>query len=99
VGLREFALEHIFAMLLLLACAVGIYLGLNFSVLVLLALSFLGAVAFTLSCWSGTGFSDGFRDVLVPVFSAQAGYMLGLTARDTYGHLLTRLNIAQSKRI
>ena len=86
-------------MVVLLACGVGIYLGLNFSVLVLLALSFLEAAAFSLSVWSGTGFSDGFRDVLVPLFSAQAGYMLGLTARDTYGHLLTRLNIGQSKRI
>jgi len=86
-------------MLLLLACGVGIYLGLNFSVLVLLALSFLEAGAFTLSVWSGTGFFDAFRDLLLPLFSAQAGYMLGLTARDTYGHLLTRLNIGQSKRI
>jgi hypothetical protein len=86
-------------MLVLLACSVGIYLGLNFSVMVLLALSFLGAGAFGLSFWSGSGFSDGFRDVLVPLISAQAGYMLGLTARDTYGHLLTRLNIGQSKRI
>jgi hypothetical protein len=86
-------------MLVLLACSVGIYLGLNFSVMVLLVLSFLGAGAFGLSFWSGTGSSDGFRDVLVPLFSAQAGYMLGLTARDTYGHLLTRLNIGQSKRI
>jgi hypothetical protein len=86
-------------MVLLLACGVGIYLGLNFSVLVLLPLCFLGASASILSFWSGTGVSDGFRDVLVPLFSAQAGYMLGLTARDTYGHLLTRLNIGQSKRI
>jgi hypothetical protein len=86
-------------MVVLLACGVGIYLGLNFSVLVLLSLSFLGAGAFILSFWSGTGFSDGFRDVLFPLFLAQAGYMLGLTARDTYGHLLTRLNIGQSKRI
>ena len=86
-------------MLLLLACGVGIYLGLNFSVLVLLSLSFLGAGAFGLSFWSGSGFSDGFRDVAVPLISVQAGYMLGLTARDTYGHLLTRLNIGQSKRI
>jgi hypothetical protein len=86
-------------MLVLLACSVGIYLGLNFSVMVLLALSFLGAGTFGLSFWSGSGFSDGFRDVLVPLISAQAGYMLGLTARDTYGHLLTRLNIGQSKRI
>jgi hypothetical protein len=86
-------------MLLLLACGVGIYLGLNFSVLVLLVLSFLGTGAFTLSFWSGTGSFDAFRDVFLPLFSAQAGYMLGLTARDTYGHLLTWLNIGQSKRI
>ncbi len=86
-------------MLLLVACGVGIYLGLNFSVLVLLPLSFFGVGAFILSFSSGSGFSEGFRDVLVPLFSAQAGYMLGLTARDTYGHLLARLNIAQSKRI
>ena len=86
-------------MLVLLACGVGIYLGLNFSVLVLLALSFLGAGAFSLAFWSGTDFFDAFRDAFLPLFLAQAGYMLGLTARDVYGHLLTRLNIGQSKRI
>jgi hypothetical protein len=33
------------------------------------------------------------------MISVQAGYMLGLTARESYGQLRARLNIGLSKRI
>ena len=87
-------------MLPLLTCGAGIYLGLNFNVLVLLPLSFAGAGALIFASWSsGQGLYESFGVVLFPLISVQAGYMLGLTARDAYGHLLARLNLAQSKRI
>jgi hypothetical protein len=86
-------------MLLLLACGIGIYLGLNFGVLVLLPLSFIGAGIFLVSFYSGSELSDAFGGVLLPLFSTQVAYMLGLTARSTFGQVLRRLNVVQSSRI
>jgi nitric oxide reductase large subunit len=87
-------------MLPLLACGVGVYLGLHFNILVLLPFSVLGAGAFVFSSWtSGQSFFDSASVLLFPIISVQAGYMLGLTARETYGQLLARLNIGQSKQI
>jgi len=87
-------------MLSLLACGVGVFLGLNFNILVLLPFSLLGAGAFIVSSWaSGQNLFDIAVFVMFPMISLQAGYMLGLTARETYGQLLARLNIGQSKRI
>jgi hypothetical protein len=87
-------------MLPLLACGAGIYLGLNFNVLVLLPLSLAGAGALIFASWSsGQSLIENFGLVLFPLISMQAGYVLGLTARDAYAHLLARLNLVQSKRI
>jgi hypothetical protein len=87
-------------MLPLLACGAGVYLGLNFNILVLLPVSVVAAGAFIFSsCASGQSFLDSASIVLFPLISVQAGYMLGLTAREPYGQVLTRLNIGQSKRI
>jgi hypothetical protein len=87
-------------MLLLIACGAGIYLGLHFNILVLLPFSVLGAVAFIFSSWSSEqSLLDSAGVLLVPLVSVQAGFMLGLTARETYGQLLARLNLGQSKRI
>ena len=87
-------------MILILACGAGIYLGLHFNILVLLPFSILGVGAFIFSSWSSEqSFFDSAGVLLVPLISVQAGFMLGLTARETYGQLLARLNISQSKRI
>jgi hypothetical protein len=87
-------------MLPLLACGAGVYLGLHFNILVLLPFSVLGAGAFIFSSWaSGQSFFDSSSVLLLPIFLVQAGFMLGLTARETYGQLLARLNIGQSKQI
>ena len=84
-------------MLLLIACGAGIYLGLNFNVLALLPFSMAGAFIFS-SCSSGRSLFELAGVLLVPLISVQAGFVLGLTARETYGRLLARLNIGQSKR-
>jgi hypothetical protein len=87
-------------MLPLIACGAGVYLGFHFNILVLLPFSALGAGAFIFSSWaSGQSFLDSASILLFPLISVQAGYMLGLTARETYGQLLARLNIGHSKRI
>lgn len=88
-------------MLPLIACAAGIYLGLNFNILVLLPLSLLGAgAAIFSSCATGQSFFDSTWALILPFIVVQAGYILGLTARDSYGQLLARLNIGQqSERI
>ena len=87
-------------MLPLLACGAGVYLGLHFNILVLLPYSVLGVGAYVFSSWaSGQSFFDSANVLVFSIISVQAGYMLGLTARETYGQLLARLNIGQSKRI
>jgi hypothetical protein len=87
-------------MLPLLACCAGFYLGLYFNILVLLPFSVLGGGAFIFSSWaSGHSLLDSTSAMFFPIISVQAGYMIGLTARETYGQVLARLNIGQSKRI
>jgi hypothetical protein len=87
-------------MLLLIACGAGIYLGLHFNILVLLPFSILGAGAFIFLSWpSEQSVFDSAGVLLVLLISVQAGFMLGLTARETYRQLLARLNIGLSRRI
>jgi hypothetical protein len=87
-------------MLPLLACCAGIFLGLHFNILALLPFSVLGAGAYAFSAWmSGQSLLDSAGILLFPLFAIQAGYMLGLTARETYRQLLGRPNPRQSKRI
>ena len=87
-------------MLPLLACGAGIYIGLHFNILALLPFSILGAGAYIVSSWAaGQSLIDSAAVLLLPMIMVQAGYMVGLTARETYGQLLARLNIGQSKRV
>jgi hypothetical protein len=83
----------------LIACGAGIYLGLHFNILVLLPFSILGAGAFIFSpWWSEQSLLDSAGVMVVALISVQAGFMIGLTAREFYGQLLARLNISRSKR-
>jgi hypothetical protein len=87
-------------MLALLACGAGIFLGLHFNVLVLLPFSILGAGAYLFSSWAaGQGFLDSAAVLLFPMVAVQAGYMVGLTAREAYGQVRARLNTGQSRQI
>lgn len=87
-------------MLPFLACAAGIYIGLHFNILALLPFSILGAGAFILSSWqAGQSLFDSAGAALLPMMLVQVGYMGGLTAREAYGRILTRLHIGQSRRI
>lgn len=87
-------------MLPLLAFGAGIYMGLHFTVLVLLPFSLLGAGAFIFSSATpDQSLFDSAGVILFALISVQAGYMMGLTARGAYGQFLARLNIRQTKRI
>jgi hypothetical protein len=87
-------------MLPLVACAAGIYLGLHFNILGVLPFSILGAGAFIVSGWaSGQSLFESASILLFPMILVQAGYMLGLTAREAYRQLLVRMNIGQTRRI
>ena len=86
-------------MLPLIACGVGIYVGLYFNILALLPLTALGAGAYIVLGWSnGQGLLDSLVAVLLPIVAVQAGYFLGLTTRPAYLQLRTRLNIRHSER-
>ena len=87
-------------MLLLLVCIAGIFLGLYFNVLVLLAVSLIGSAVFIFgNLSSDPSFFANVGDLLCLVISVQAGYRLGLTGRDTYLQILARLQAVQSNRI
>jgi len=84
----------------LLACAAGIFLGLFFNVLVLLPVSLTGSAIFMLlNVSSGLSFYANLGDLLLPLILGQTGYMLGLTCRDRYGHIMARFQAAQSNRV
>jgi steroid 5-alpha reductase family enzyme len=82
-----------------LTCGAGVYLGLYFNLLALLPLSALGAGAYLLAAWSsGQNLFDSAWNLLLTIIAIQAGYMVGLTARDPYRQILERIGSIQSHR-
>jgi hypothetical protein len=87
-------------LLLLISCGAGISLGFHFNILAVLPFSILGVAAFFFASWSSEqSLFDSAGLLLVSLISVQAGFVLGLTARETCGQLLARLKIGQSRRI
>ena len=85
-------------MLIILACLVGVLIGLTLNVFVLLPVILAGVAAY--ACLAqGQGLGDIFAAIIVSAISLQAGYFIGLTSRDMVAQLRARLNIAQSRRI
>ena len=86
-------------MLPLIACGVGIYVGLHFNVLALLPLSVLGAGAYVITAWSnGQSLLSSMAAVILPIIAVQVGYFIGVTTRPAYLHLRSRINIRHSER-
>jgi hypothetical protein len=85
-------------MLIILACLAGVLLGLTFNVFILFPATIVGILACAFLS-QGQVLGAAIATLLVPAISLQAGYMIGLTGRDTFSQLLARLNIAQSKRV
>lgn len=85
-------------MLIILACLVGVLIGLTLNVLVLLPVMLTGAAAYAYAA-QGQGLGDIIAAIAVSAVSLQAGYFVGLTSRETVAQLWARLNIAQSRRV
>lgn len=86
-------------MLIMLACGLGVYVGLQFNILALLPLSLLGSGAYILTFWSsGVSPLHSMGQLIPALVALQFGYFLGLTARESYRHLLVRLKAGQSWR-
>jgi hypothetical protein len=82
------------------ACAFGIYLGMQFNVILLAAVSLaIMALASALAVLSGAGGLEAATTAVLNVFLCQAGYMLGLTAREPIAQLMTRIRLRQSERV
>ncbi|MDE2379868.1 hypothetical protein [Bradyrhizobium sp.] len=87
-------------MLPVAACAFGICLGLNLNVLVLIPITLaVLATSLTSAHLAGQGLFEGAATALLQAVSCQAGYVVGLTAREPVSHLLMRLKVRQSKRV
>ena len=85
-------------MLIILACLVGVLIGLALNVFVLLPVILAGAAAY--ACLAqGQGPGEISAAIVMSAVSLQAGYFIGLTGRDMVTQLRARLNIAQSRRI
>jgi hypothetical protein len=86
-------------MLLMLALAIGVYLGLHFSVFILAPFCTLGAGAYiATSLWSGQSVLASASEFVLPFFAVQIGYFLGLTARAPMAILRARFNFGPSKQ-
>ena len=85
-------------MLIVLASLVGVFIGLNFKAVILIPVFLFGFAAYAVLSIEH-GFGPTFLAIVVAAISVQGGYMIGLTGRDLFAHILTRLNIVQSKRI
>jgi hypothetical protein len=86
-------------MLSLVVFGASVYLGLYFNIAILLPFSLAAGALFLLSGPAAQGFIDNVKLLMPPLILVQAGYMVGLTAREFYGQLRVRLNIGQTKRI
>jgi hypothetical protein len=87
-------------MLLISAGALGAFLGLNYNFLVLVPVTLVLVLTF-----GGQALMDGqtilsaLVTAILPSISMQAGYMVGLTAREMTQQFLARFSGAQSRRI
>jgi len=83
----------------LIVFGASIYLGLYFNIAVLLPFSVAAGALILMLGPAAQGFVDSVKLLMPALISVQAGYMVGLTAREFYGQLRVRLNIGQTKRI
>lgn len=83
-------------MLIVLASLAGILLGLNFNVAVLLPFVVLAAAAYAIVAEQGAAAVT--MAIVILTVAVQGGYIIGLTGREIFAQVLTRLNI-ESKRV
>lgn len=87
-------------MLLLLAFAIGIYLGLRFNILVLAPFCAFGAGAYlAVALWAGRSVLASAGELILPFVAIQMGYFAGLLARESLATVVARLNLRPTKRV
>jgi hypothetical protein len=85
--------------ILIIACSIGILIGLHYGVLAVVPATLLVLAVSSLSAAiHGNSFSGIFSSALIAIFSVQGGYMIGLTARGLLGQLF-RGPAPESKRV
>jgi hypothetical protein len=86
--------------LLIVASLAGIIFGLYYNFLVLIPLTMAAAITCsTVAVQAGGSAGSALLAIIIPAICLQAGYMIGLTSRDTFGEFLNRHVGAQSKRL
>ena len=86
--------------LLIVASLAGIFFGLYYNFLVLIPLTLAAAITCsTVAVQAGGSAGSALLAIIIPAIGLQAGYMIGLTSRDTFGEFLNRHVGAQSKRL
>jgi hypothetical protein len=87
-------------MLLMFAALLGIFCGLNYSFLILVPVSLVvGLTCGAQALIDGRTILSAFGAIILPAFSIQAGYVIGLVARETKNQFLTRLHGVQSRQV
>ena len=85
---------------LVVSCVAGAFFGLYYKFLVLIPLTLGAAIACSIAAlMNGQTVSTSLLAIVVPTVGLQGGYMIGLTGREVFSHLLSRLGGVQSKRI
>jgi hypothetical protein len=78
---------------------VGIFLGLQHQILVLIPVTLGAAITLsTAAMLDGQGISSSLLTVIIPALALQGGYMIGVTGRDPIHQILARFNAGQSNR-
>jgi hypothetical protein len=86
-------------LILIIACSIGILIGLHYRVLAVVPVTLL---VISVSCLSaaihGSSFFGIFSSAFIATFSVQGGYVIGLTARGLLGQVF-RGAAPESKRV
>jgi hypothetical protein len=81
-------------------CLAGIFLGLNWNVLILMpATAGLLIVSGILGLVGGTSAHDAIATILMPIVALQAGYMLGIGGRDVLGRYIQKRASTHTKHV
>jgi hypothetical protein len=87
-------------MLPIVGCTFGVCLGLHLNVFVLVPMSLVGITFFTAFGYlSGMSLLQVTTAGCLNIFLCQAGYMLGLMAREPVAQLVARFRLRQFRRV
>jgi hypothetical protein len=81
-------------------CLAGIFLGLNWNVLILIPVTLGLLIVFGIvALVEGTNAHEAIATIVLPAVAVQAGYMLGIASRDVLGHYAQKRASTHTKQI